>query len=123
MSRKLDKSPVIHKNCAGCVSPSSEPRALRIRSAGIIVMNIPMNSMATSCIASHVKLLALRTFLLVVLNERKAAASMITISMIAAHESVTPSQKLIPFANAGNFIGRTPLRITAPTIITRNIML
>ena len=79
--------------------------------------------MATSSIAPHVKLFALRTFLLVVLNDRSAAASMMTISMIEAHERVTPSQKLMPFANTGNFIGRTPLSITAPTIMTRNMIL
>ena len=80
LSRKLDKNPVIQKNCQGFVTPSSPPFTSRIRSVGIIVINIPMKSIATSSIASHVKWLSSLMPLSVVLYESNAAASIMITS-------------------------------------------
>ena len=48
LSRKLDMAPVTQNICHGSVRPSSAPFAFKIRSAGIIVIKIPINSTATS---------------------------------------------------------------------------
>ena len=55
----------------------------RIR-AGIMVMKMPMNSLATSRIGAYVNSLSSRVDVFVVLMERKAATRMMTISASVA---------------------------------------
>ena len=116
LSRKEDSRPVIQNICQFSVIPSSDPLAERMRSAGIIVINIPMNSTATSSIAPQEKLLSILVCFFVVLNERNAARSMIAISTIVAKLHFTSPSIAIPLLNTSAKLPSVPLNITAPTI-------
>src|SRR5665648_525478 len=61
LSRKLDKVPVAQKSCQSSTRPRDAPLAFNIANAGIIVMNIPINNVATSITVSYTHLRAHET--------------------------------------------------------------
>ena len=89
MSRKLDSTPVAQKKCAGVITPSPAPRALRISSAGIIVAKIPAKRTATSSIGYQVNSFSSRTFAGVFHAETTAAAA-IAISLHGVGRKTAP---------------------------------
>ncbi len=101
------------------------PALFKIIRAGCIVMKIPINNTATSWIAPHVKWFCTLTSFGVVLNERNAAKSISTISIIDGTDSLTSpkigneSTSPAAFWNTES-PGSTPLNITAITISTIN---
>ena len=125
MSRKLDNAPVTQNIWYGCESPRFAPALFKIIRAGCIVMKIPINNTATSWIAPHVKWFCTLTSFGVVLNERNAAKSISTISIIDGTDSLTSpkigneSTSPAAFWNTES-PGSTPLNITAITISTIN---
>ena len=127
LSRKLESAPVVQNICHAFDIPSVGPTALRIISAGCIVINIPINSIATSLIAPQLKWFFVRISFLVVLNDKNADKRIIAISIIVTNEKVTSpicSPLSTPSApmNAGT-LESVPLNTTAITIVIINITL
>src|SRR5438067_8995220 len=61
LSNTDEKTPVLQKNCHGCVRPRFGPWTAKNWSGGTIVIKIPANRIATSTIGVQVKPFAVRS--------------------------------------------------------------
>ena len=121
MSRNDERAPVAQKNLSGESMPKEAPLARSRMSAGIIVMKMPMNSLATSAMGAHSKLLRERSSVEVVSHDRIIARQMSEIWATYSRPMCAPktsTPKVLPVSASTNApsCGMSPLRMT-PTIM------
>ena len=117
------------KNSSGVSMPRSAPWARKMASAGIIVMKMPMKSLATSEIGPHSKWLDARTSLGVRRSDSAVATRIRPIwtkystPRCTCPDSETPN--VAPVAGSTNMSiwGIEPFRMTAKMTIAKNAML
>ena len=104
------------KNLSGLSMPREAPLLRRMMSAGIIVMKMPMKSLATSAMGPQPNSLCLRQFLGVVTSDRMMAAPMRPISTKKLRPRLMPSMS--GMYSVWLMSESVPFRMTAAMIMT-----
>lgn len=89
LSRKEDSAPVAQNISHGWDKPNCAPCVFNRINAGIMVMKMPMNSLATSAMGAKVNSLSVRVDFLVVFMDSQAANRMMTTSTSVAYGKTT----------------------------------